>query len=846
LSNFYTSVNRYANQILYRGYDSNGNKIQERIKFKPRLYINSPDNAPSQYKSLYGQYLKPVDFSNMKEAKNFMLEHEDFWTICGTTNYIHQFITKKFPNDISFDYDKINVLTFDIEVASADGFPYPEKADDEIISIAAKTSNNGRYYVWGMGDYDLSKCDIKGTDIVYIKCKDEIDLLTKFLTWYQNPEHTPDILTGWNIEFFDIPYLINRITRVLGDDYAKLLSPWNLINERTVKKFNRDQQKYELVGVQQLDYIDLFKKLGYSYGTQESYSLDNIASVVLGEKKLSYEEHGSLHSLYLNDYQKFIDYNIKDVQLVDRINDKMDLIRLSLTMAYKGGVNYTDTFGTTAIWDSIIYRALHSQNIMVPPNKQKTRIPYPGGYVKDPVPGLYKHVASFDLNSLYPNLIVQYNISPETLVTDEKNVSGVEHYLNNNDLDKNKKYAQKIECIHHIFPKYACTANGTYYRKDKRGIIPEIIISYYDERKITKKLMLIAQTDYEKNPSAALETEINQLENKQMAIKILMNSLYGALGSPYFRYFDVRMAEAITLSGQLSIMWAERAINDEINKILETKKDYVIAIDTDSVYLELDPLVKKFKPKDPIKFLDDICRDHFEKVIDKSYEVLFNKMNGLENRMWMGREVIADKGIWTAKKRYILNVHNSEGVQYAEPKLKIMGIQAIQSSTPLVIREKLKESFKIIISGSESKTQKFIADTKSEFKKMEIEDIAFPRGISNLTSFKDKNTIYKKGTPIHARGSLLYNKLIKDSGLQKKYEYIQNGDKIKFIYLKKPNVLKENVVAFKDYLPPEFHLKNSVDYETQFSKVFIKPLEPILDAIGWSIEETATLDDLFG
>jgi DNA polymerase elongation subunit (family B) len=778
-----------------------------------------------------GLNLKPKDFNSMRDAKGWIDQYKDVWDIHGTTNYVHQFNTKRFPNDIKFDKDKINIMIFDIEVASADGFPYPETANDEVISIAARTSNDGMYYIWGLGDYDISKCDLEPDTFRYVKCKSELDLLTKFINWWNNPNHTPDVLTGWNIEFFDIPYLINRVCKIFGEEDTKLFSPWGIINEQTVTKFNREQQKYELVGIQTLDYWKLFTKFGYSYGPQESYSLDHISSVVLGENKLSYEEHGSLHSLYLNDYQKFIDYNIKDVQLVQRIDEKMELIALAMTIAYKAGVNYTDTFGTTAIWDSIIYRKLNNQNIIVPPNDTKSKGKFAGGYVKDPVPGLYDNVASFDLNSLYPNIIVQYNISPETLITTERYYEGVDTYL------------EKAVPPH---PKYCNTVNGTLYSKEKRGFLPEIIIDYYDERAAIKKIMLAAESDYQKNPTFELEKEISQLHNKQMAIKILMNSMYGALGSQYFRYFDIRLAEAITLTGQYSIRLAERAVNTELNKLLNNKKDYVIAIDTDSVYINFNDWVKKFNPPNPMEFLDKTCSEHFEKVIAKEYDKLKTNTNAYENRMWMGREVLADKGIWTAKKRYILNVHNSEGVQYKEPKLKIMGIQAIQSSTPHAIREKLKESFKIIISGSEPDTQKFIAEAKSEFKKLRPEELAFPRGITEIKKYADRRTIYKKGTPIHCRGSLLYNKMVKDLGLTKKYELIQGGDKVKFVYLKLPNVLRENVIAFKDYLPPEFNLENNIDYNTQFDKVFNKPLEPILAAVKWTAEESINFEDMFG
>ena len=517
----------------------------------------------------------------------------------------------------------------------------------------------------------------------------------------------------------------------------------------------------------------------------------------------------------------------------------MGLIDLALTIAYKGGVNLSDTFGTTAIWDSIIYRELNRQNIIVPPNIEKIKNPYPGGYVKEPQIGLHDWVVSFDLNSLYPNLIVQYNMSPETLLTAPGDFlpNSVYHYLHN---DNPVHPSQKDRNI-------SIAANGSTYSKDKQGILPRIISDYYAERKDVKKQMLAKEQEYQKNKTFELEKQINQLENRQMAIKILLNSLYGALGNKYFRYFDMRMAEGITLSGQLSILWAEKAINGEMNKILKTEdKDYVIAIDTDSLYINMGPLVKALNPKDPVKALDKICGEHFEKVLEKAYADLFERQNAYQNRMVMAREVIADRGIWTAKKRYILNVHNSEGVQYAEPKLKIMGIEAIKSSTPQIVRDRFKQVFNVIIEGDENKTQRFIANFRTEFNGLKPEQVSFPRGVSNLTDWQHRETVYKKGTPIHVRGSILYNKAVKDKALAKRFALIQNGEKIKFCYMRMPNPIKENVISFPDFLPEELGLHNYIDYNKQFEKTFIEPLTPILDAIGWSVEKKASLEDFFG
>ena len=828
MSNFYTSVVRYGNSMLYRGYDSSGKNVYRKDKFSPEFFVSS--KKETGWHSLYGHNVGRLSFMTMREAKTWIENNKEVANrqVFGTTNYIHQYITNKFPNEIKFKREWINVVTIDIETDYDDGFPHPSEATQDVLAITVKSSKSDVFWVWGYGDYDVDKALIKPA--VYVKCKDEKDLFNKFLQWWSKPDQMPDVITGWNTRFFDIPYLINRTARILGTDSVKRFSPWGMVESREITRRGKKEEVYDIRGIQTLDYLELFQKFGYTYGPQESYKLNHIAYVVLGEKKLSYEESGSLRNLYKDDFQKYIDYNMKDVQLVDRLEDKMGLITLAMTIAYKGGVNYQDTFGVTSIWESIIHRKLYSQKLVPPailPEARKFK--FAGGYVKDPHVGAHDWVVSFDLNSLYPNLIVQYNMSPETLI-DQSQKNGVDYYLNGGLPDKTK---------------FAVAANGSTYHKKFDGVLPTIIEDYYAERTSIKKIMLATEQQYQKTKDESLQSEINTLGNQQMAIKILMNSLYGALGNQYFKYFDLRLAEGVTLSGQLAIQWAEKAMNETMNEVMKTNdKDYVIAIDTDSLYINFGPLIKQLKPKDPVKFLDKICIEHFEPTLKKAYDKLFNNMNAHKNRMEMGREVIADRGIWTAKKRYILNVHNSEGVQYAEPKLKIMGIEAIKSSTPEICRDKFKEIFKIILSGSERQTQEYIASFKEEFCKLPPEEVSFPRSISNITNWQNRGT-YKKGTPIHVRGSILYNKYLIHNKLTRKYESVVNGDRIKFTYLKIPNSIHENVIAFPDVLPTEFKLHKYVDYNLQFEKTFIEPLNFILNAVGWSAEEKATLEDFF-
>jgi DNA polymerase elongation subunit (family B) len=645
----------------------------------------------------------------------------------------------------------------------------------------------------------------------------------------------PDIITGWNSRFFDIPYLVNRIVKVLGQKMANKLSPWGWYKENEINLFgNRKQQIFDLVGISSIDYMDAYKK--FTYVNQESYSLNHIAYAELGEKKLDYSEYSSLHELYQTNFQKFVDYNVHDVVLLERLEEKMKLLEMIISLAYMAKCNFNDVFSPVKMWDCIIYNHLKDQQIVVPPKKHDTKSEaYEGAYVKDPQIGRHKWVASFDLNSLYPHLIMQYNISPETLVGMHPE-SGLVDAL----LDKEFDVAFLKE------KNLTMTPNGSLYTRKKQGFLPALMEKMYTDRVKYKDLMIKEQ----KKGKAADTNKLAQYHNMQINLKIALNSAYGALGNQWFRFYDVRNAEAVSVAGQLSIRWAERAVNQYLNKVLETDgTDYVIASDTDSLYIALDSLVQKVglgeDTQKTIKFMDTVCEGKIQDVIDGCYGEMAEYVNAFEQKMVMKREVLAEVAIWTGKKHYILNVHNSEGVQYDEPKLKIMGIEAVKSSTPEPCRNALKEALKIMMNGTEEDVINYIENFKTKFKTLPAEEVSFPRSVKGLAKYHDSASIYQKSTPIHVKGSLIYNKILQNKRLTRKYPKIQEGEKIKFAYLKEPNPTGDTVIAMLNALPDEFELKPYIDYEKQFSKSFLDPIIGILNVIGWEHERKTNIMAFF-
>lgn len=835
---FYTSVSLYKGKILVRGYED-GSRFQRKLNYQPYLFV---PKEGGKYNTLNGRLCERIDFDSIWDARDFVKKYGDVsnFEIFGMTQFLYTFINDEYPGVVSYDPNLIDVVSIDIETGRGPtaGFPNIQLAQAPVTAITL--SKRGKKVALAYKDNYTPKSD----DVRFIRCKDEEDLLERFMVLW-NGEYKPDVVTGWNVEFFDVPYLVNRIRNLLGEEQAKYLSPFLILEERTVEIRGKKNQTFSPLGIVILDYMHLYRK--FSFTNHESYKLDFIAEHELGYGKIDYK--GSLFDLYDEDFDKFMDYNIHDVVLVDKLDEKLKLIDLVFTMAYDAKVNYTDTLTTVRLWDVIIHNYLLDKNIVVPHGKSDSIYgdAIMGGHVKEPKPGKYEWVVSFDVTSMYPHIIMGWGISPENhrgcLSGDESWVT-TEDYLKKNEKAKlASDRAKELDC--------SLTANRQFYSRDKRGFLGDLMHRGFNDRDKYKKLMNEAKKDYEKTKSEVDKFRVAKYHNLQLSKKIQLNSAYGALLNQYFRWFNSINGEAITSTGQLIIQWVERDINAYMNKTLNTEGvDYIIASDTDSLYVEMGPLVRKVGNISDIQkitdMLDTFCKAKVQAVINKSLQEICDWMNCFENRLKMNREAIADSGVWTAKKRYILNLRDLEGIRFLDkPKLKMMGIETVRSSTPKTIRKAIEDAIFILMNGSEQELHQFVKKFKDEFKTLLFEDVAFPRGVNGITKYAEPGWSAKIGTPMHTRGAINFNRMVEYLKLDAKYEKILDGDKTKFCYLTLPNPVKDYVIATPEFLPPEFGLERYIDYEKQFATSFIDPLDKILNAAGWHHEEKSTIEDFF-
>lgn len=836
MQKIYTSVFCYGNKILSRGYYENGDRFNKAKEYKPSLFVYSSKNPATDWTDIHDVSVYELKPGTIKDTREYLERYSEVegYELLGMRNFVSQFISDEYKR-IEHNSNHCRIFIFDIETATeGTGFPDITVAPEEILLISLWDSSTNLYHIFSAKEINFDTKLLKDNyidEIVQHIYDCEADLLKGFVSfWHHN---MPDVISGYNIQFFDLPYLLNRVERIIGSDYLKKFSPWGIIRPRKIQINGKDKEVYNIIGVNQLDYMDLMKK--YTNVSRSSWKLDNVAAEELGRNKLEYD--GSFKDFYTNDFDLYAAYNLVDVNLVKSLDDKMKLIDLAFTIAYIAKINPDEIFSQTRAWDNIIYNYLKDKHIVIPNEKNHRREHFDGGFVQEPVVGKHEWIVTLDATSLYPSLVMMFNISNDT-ITEHRESTTVDGLLEGN-----------FDNTFLLDNDLSMTANGVMFRKDKRGFFPELMDLLFQERTKTKKKMIKLQQEYEETKNTELKNTINRYSNKQLALKVLLNSGYGAMACPYFRYFDLRMAEGITQSGQLGIRWVAKDINKFLNKASNNKnKNFILASDTDSVFVSLKDIVEERcqgkTTEEKIAFMLKFSNEIMQKVMNKSCNNFHAYMNSFEQKLHLKLEKVISSALILKKKRYALLVHNSEGVQYSEPKIKVTGLEIVRSSTPNLVKKELKECISRALSGSEKSIQQLVANYRKEYDKASIEEIAFPRGVNGLSTYKG-SPLYKKGTPIHVRASLLYNHYLKRYNLENKYESIGEGSKMKFVFLKMPNPINENVVGFIDKLPKEFGLHGFVDYDMQYEKSFIDAVKSITEPLGWNTEEKSSLEDFF-
>ena len=877
-----------GNHICLKEVD-NGVRKKYKVEYAPTLYV--PGNSKSKFKTLEGAPAEPMKFGSIKECREFLKMHEGVpdWQVYGNTQYQYAFISDEYPGkEVEYDLSQISIVTMDIETESEAGFTQDaaQTADERINVITLKDFRKDEYHVFTFVDGGIynaeNKFVAKTKNVKHYEYDSERDMLTGFLKVWRKLD--PDILTGWFVRFFDVPYIYNRLVKLFDESTAKKLSPWGMVQPVTVNFMNHDRECFDIAGCATLDYVHIYKK--NIMDPRENYKLDYIAKVELGEGKVDWrEKFDTMKEFYTKDFQWFVEYNIQDVKLPDMLEAKLKLIELTVSVAYIAKVNYIDVLAQTRTWDMLIYNWLREENIVIPQKEfQEKTEQFIGAYIKEPNPGRFDNIVSFDVASLYPNIIRALNIGPDTKRGDLYSALHATDVLAGND-----KWAERVA----IAEENDCTlaSNGVMYMKDRLSFYSRMVETLFTNRKLFQGEIRKAKKEAEGCTDPARKAElaniISKFDVKQKSTKIMMNSLYGAFGNQFFRFYDLHNAVAVTMTGQFIIQYIQHGLNRFMNKLFKTENlDFVVYSDTDSVYVSLDRLVQHvFKGKTPeieklVKFMDTVCREKLEPEIDRLFgELNGNYINGMVAEkpiLSMKREAIADRGIWSSKKHYILRLWNSEGDNYfacndcsnkfmgpsdvAPPcnkcksantkrisKLYIKGFDMIKSSLPQFTKDAMKKAVDIVMGGTQDELADFIAETRAKFMELTVEEVAFPRGVNNLEKYAstDDGDTYVKGTPKAVKGVLLYNECLVKFGLQGKYQPIASSEKIKFVHLKEPNPIRDTVIAFNGKLPPEFGLHKFIDYSDMFEGTLVKPLEKILEPIGWSSEKTYDADQFF-
>ena len=811
------------------------------FRYKKYAYTKS---TAGTYISLYGDRLKRITKWDKDQPNLFESDVNPEIRVL-VDNYTDS-------DDISIGH---RTMIFDIEVEVTEGFPDINKAENRITAIGFNDSRTDEYFCYVLDTtnklkLDDTKTSTNGNEIIK-SFTDEYDLLNAFFMKYMKIK--PTILTGWNVEFFDVPYLYNRACNVVGKNVANLLSP--IMNVQ----WSDFSKRYKIAGVSILDYLQLYRR--FTFSEKSSYRLDAIGEYEVGEKKVAYE--GTLNDLYENDLDKFIDYNLQDVKLVKKLDDKLDFIEIARGLAHLGHVPYEDVFMSSRYLEGAILVYLRKKNIVAPnkPKKPKkfSNEKFVGAYVQDPIKGKHNWVYDLDITSMYPSCIMSLNISPETKIgklegwNPEEFIRGQNKtYSITNDEKELGRFTEKELKDYLENRSIGVATNGVMYRTDKDGLLPALLRKWFDERVEYRKLSKKFYEDGDKEKS-------EYFDRRQYLQKVLLNSLYGVLGLPVFRFYDLDNAEAVTYTGQSLIKFTKKIANNFYNKELGDDKDHCIYIDTDSVFYSATPLVQKRFPSVNIGDEDKMSKailniaDEVQLYLNNSYDYFGKKFCNLDkHRFDIKQEVIAKSGLFVTKKRYGLKIINDNGKKVN--KLMVKGLDTVRSSFPIAMREMLSKLLEdILMDVPKEQLDKFILNFKNSMKLMDFDKIAIPTSVKNITKYKVKDGVvfksYKLGTPVHVKSALFYNDMLNHMNISKRYTQIYNGEKIKWIYLKN-NPFGLETISYKGHEdPPEIisFIKEFINPDKLYKQALHKKIMMFYEALGWDepTDATKTIERFF-
>lgn len=856
---FYTNFFSFGQKLFVRGYE-NGMQTFNEYQITPTLYTETRPSSfvetsqPEQY-NMFGEKVYPTVFPSPRDARDFVKSYSGSgMKIWGYPRFDYAKVNELYPGEMEYDATQVRSVFIDIETTVESGFPDVATANEDILLITV--GFKGKEYTFGAREYVNDDANV-----TYIKCTDEEDLLRKFITMIEKIK--PDVITGWNSAGFDLPYLYNRIVNVLGEENVRRLSPFGKTRISTETFKGRESFNVEIYGVCLLDYLELYRK--FELSPRENYRLDTIAEIELGARKLEYD--CTFKELYDDHWQeKFVPYNVQDVRLVSQLDSKLGFIALAMSIAFTAKSNANDVFRVTRVWDSIIANHLVGNNRHVITDYRHFGDGYEGALVKDTIPGLYEWCVTYDIGGLYPAIIIGHNMSPETILP-----SHLFHDIKASDMINNTE-AYQVALADAKERNASLAANGSMYSKDTRGFLPELLTNFKVKRKLAQKERVVwehrREEAFAKLEAMSGSEKVEQqtyldlciekehfYDKTQHAIKILMNSMYGAMGTQYFRLYNVHIAEGITLTGQATVTQSFKLFNDYMNGVLKTDTDYIVASDTDSCMIDMTAFVNKVIPKDDtfemrLNKIQAITDGHFADMLEKTFDEFALHTNAWENSIVMDREGITS-ALFIAKKNYVMKVYDKEGTRFATPQYKITGLEAIKSSTPAYFRDKLKDGYTYVFDKLESDVHKFVTSVHDEYMNLAVEEIAGTTSVTELVKYMDGNGGFISGTPAHVRGAIAYNKMIDDFGLGGKYTKIRPGDKIKIAPLVKQNPVAlmftgdVKFFCYVDKYPYEMLDDKYIDRYGNYEKYFVVPFQRALSVINWKAISEPSLSDFF-